>query len=214
MMLDEQLDEEMNNAILKLPTSDDDKFQVSHFQKLSTSAALDLAALSQAPSRSGVISRSGDVQKPSEWPQFSESSRQDSFVRDGRRVSTNPVLSVNDLSVNKLGGTVSASATPHLPSHGQDLTAHIQVPGSRKGMHSNCSAPSASPRCTQGRLGCCCHWLHPTHPICLALDSSVFYYENLNTPNRVYPGHLAITTPNKHTMMLDKYEGTKATTEA
>jgi hypothetical protein len=81
--------------------------------------------LSQAPSHSGVISCSGDVQKPSEWPQFLESSRQDLFVRDGRCVSTNPVLSVNDLSVNKLGGTVSASATPHLPLHGQDLTAHI-----------------------------------------------------------------------------------------
>jgi len=37
------------------------------------------------------------------------------------------------LSVNKLGGTVSASAAPHLPSHGQALTAHIQVPGSRRG---------------------------------------------------------------------------------
>jgi len=52
MMLDEQLDEEMNSeydypiststshvssdAILKLPTSDDDKFQASHFQKVCT----------------------------------------------------------------------------------------------------------------------------------------------------------------------------------
>ncbi len=96
---------------------------------------MDLAALSQAPSRSSVVARSGDVQKPSEWPQFSESSRQDSFVRDGRRVATNPILSINDLSVNnKLGGTVSASATPHLPSHGQALTAHhIQAPSSRRG---------------------------------------------------------------------------------
>ncbi|KAI0296693.1 armadillo-type protein [Russula brevipes] len=134
MMLDEQLDEEMNNAILKLPTSDDDKFQASHFQKLSaSSAALDLAALSQAPSRNAVVSRLGDVQKPSEWPQFSESPRPDPFVQ-GRRVSTNPILSINDLSVNnKLGGTVSASATPHLPSHSQALTAHIQAPGSRRG---------------------------------------------------------------------------------
>ncbi len=76
------------------------------------------------------------MQKPSEWPQFSEPSRQDSFVRDGRRVSTNPILSVNDLSVNnKLGGTVSASATPHLPSHGQALATltHMQPPGSRRG---------------------------------------------------------------------------------
>jgi hypothetical protein len=94
---------------------------------------LDLAALSQAPSRSGVIARSGDVQKPSEWPQFSESPRLDPFAREGRRVATNPILSINDLSVNKLGGTVSASATPHLPSHGQALTAHIQAPGSRRG---------------------------------------------------------------------------------
>lgn len=142
-----------SDAILKLPTSDDDKFQASHFQKVCTnlspyeitlgdacpqlsasSVALDLAALSQAPLRSNAVVRSGDVQKPSEWPQFSESPRPDSFVRDGRRVSTNPILSINDLSVNnKLGGTVSASATPHLPSHGQVLTAHIQAPGSRRG---------------------------------------------------------------------------------
>jgi hypothetical protein len=95
------------------------------------SAALDLAALFQAPSRSGVITRSGDVQKPSEWPQFLESSHQDSFIQDGCRVSTNPVLSINDLSVNnKLSGTIFASATPHLPLHGQaltGLTAHVQV---------------------------------------------------------------------------------------
>ena len=49
------------------------------------------------------------------------------------RVSTNPVLSIDDLSVNKLGETVSASAPPHLPSHGQALTAHFQVLASRRG---------------------------------------------------------------------------------
>jgi hypothetical protein len=99
-----------------------------------SSAALDLAALSQAPPRNAVVTRSGDAQKPSEWPQFSESPRPEPFVREGRRVATNPILSINDLSVNsKLGGTVSASATPHLPSHGQALTAHIQAPGSRRG---------------------------------------------------------------------------------
>ncbi|KAI0307498.1 armadillo-type protein [Multifurca ochricompacta] len=89
----------------QMPTSDDDKFQTSHFQK-----------------------------KPSEWPQFSESPRPDLFARDGRRISTNPILNINDMSTNnKLGGTVSASATPHLPSHAQTLTAHIQAPGSRRG---------------------------------------------------------------------------------
>ena len=47
------------------------------------------------------------------------------------RASTNPILSINDLSVdNNFGETVSASATPHLPSHGQALAAHIQAPGS------------------------------------------------------------------------------------
>ena len=46
-------------------------------------------------------------------------------------VSTNPILSINDLSIdNNLGETVSTSATPHLPSHGQALAAHIQAPGS------------------------------------------------------------------------------------
>jgi hypothetical protein len=81
-----------------------------------------------------MVARSGDAQKSSEWPQFSESPRPDPFVRDGRRISTNPILNINDLSANnKLGGTVSASATPHLPSHGQTLTAHVQAPGSRRG---------------------------------------------------------------------------------
>ena len=81
-----------------------------------------------------MIGRVGDAPKPSEWPQFSESPRPDHFVRDGRRVSTNPILNISDLSGNsKLGGTVSASATPHLPSHGQVLTAHIQAPSSRRG---------------------------------------------------------------------------------
>ena len=46
---------------------------------------------------------------------------------------TNPILSIGDLSVdNKLGGTVSASTTLHLPSHGQALAAHIRAPGSRR----------------------------------------------------------------------------------
>ena len=103
-------------------------------QLSASSAALDLAALSQAPSRGSMVARSGDAQKPSEWPQFSESPRPDPFVRDSRRVTTNPILNINDLSANnKLGGTVSASATPHLPSHGQTLTAHVQAPGSRRG---------------------------------------------------------------------------------
>src|SRR6266404_9540870 len=57
-----------------------------------------------------------------------------SLTHNGHRVSTNPILSVNDMSGNnKLSGTVSASATPHLPLHGQVLTTHIQAPSSLGG---------------------------------------------------------------------------------
>jgi hypothetical protein len=60
-----------------------------------SSATLDLAALSQAPSCSAVIACSGDVQKLSKWPQFLESSWPESFVWEGCCMSTNPILSTN-----------------------------------------------------------------------------------------------------------------------
>ncbi|THH20986.1 hypothetical protein EW146_g472 [Bondarzewia mesenterica] len=134
MMLDEQLDEEMHNAMRNLPTSDDDKYQGSHFNKLSTSsAALDLAPLSQTPPRNSFSSRALDSrEKASEWPQFTSSPRPD------RRTVTNPALSIspalNDLAANgKLAGTVSASATPHLGQQPQGLSPRAQAPGSRRG---------------------------------------------------------------------------------
>jgi hypothetical protein len=81
-----------------------------------------------------MIARSNDAQKPSEWPLFSDLIRPDTFMQESTRLSPDALLGINDLSTNnKLGGTVSASATPHIPSHGQTLIAHIQAPGSRRG---------------------------------------------------------------------------------
>ncbi|KZT22110.1 ARM repeat-containing protein [Neolentinus lepideus HHB14362 ss-1] len=115
MMLDEQLDQEMHNAMRHLPTSDDDKYQYQN--KLSTSsAALDLAPLSQTPPRQSFAGRGVESrEKASEWPQFTRG--QDGLlVRSDRRTVTNPPLNLGsaiDLA-NKIGSTVSASATPHL----------------------------------------------------------------------------------------------------
>ncbi|EJD04358.1 ARM repeat-containing protein [Fomitiporia mediterranea MF3/22] len=106
MLLDEQLDKEMQNAMRHLPIPDDDKYAVlkgdSGNKLSSSSAALDLAPLSQ---------------KSSEWPQFARS-QENGAARSDRRTGT-PQLggglqaNLNDLQ-HKLGSAVSASATPLL----------------------------------------------------------------------------------------------------
>ncbi|KAA1468407.1 ARM repeat-containing protein [Dentipellis sp. KUC8613] len=123
MMLDEQLDEEMHNAMRNLPTSDDDKYQGSQFNK--------------TPPRNSFSTRAVDS-KASEWPQFTGSSRPEALAaRSDRRTVTNPALSIaaglNDMSNGKLAGSVSASATPQLPQHPQGLSPLSQAPGSRRG---------------------------------------------------------------------------------
>ena len=51
-------------------------------------------------------------------------------------MSTNPILSINDLSVDiKLSGTVSAYAILRLPSHGQALAAVATKPNTRVVVH-------------------------------------------------------------------------------
>jgi hypothetical protein len=91
-------------------------------QQLSaSSAALDLAPLSQTPPRGSFIQRPGDARdKPSEWSQLSTGvpkGYDDLARREVRRTVTTPQLgmhgSLTDLSSGKLG-TVSASATPHI----------------------------------------------------------------------------------------------------
>ncbi|KAF8525221.1 ARM repeat-containing protein [Hysterangium stoloniferum] len=104
MMLDQQLDQEMHNAMRNLPTSDDDKYH-----------------------KRGLHDAIG---KSSEWPQFSGPPRggpPDIVIAgqrpDQRRTVTNPGhLSAlgpafNEVSGSKLGATVSASATPNIAQH-------------------------------------------------------------------------------------------------
>ncbi|TFK88529.1 ARM repeat-containing protein [Polyporus arcularius HHB13444] len=105
MMLDEQLDQEMHNAMRHLPTSDEDKFT------------------------------NGFAKKPSEWPQFNGSGRiPDNLSRGDRRNVTNPTMtlspSVNDYAGPKMNGTVSGSTTPLLQQVSQGLSQGLS---SRRG---------------------------------------------------------------------------------
>ncbi|KAJ7596798.1 ARM repeat-containing protein [Mycena floridula] len=126
MMLDEQLDQEMHNAMRNLPTSDDDKYNYSGKKISTSSAALDLAHISQTSPRTPFANRALESRdKPSEWPQFTKGP--DGIGRSDRRTVTNPNLTLND-NGNKLG-TVSASATPLVPQHSQN---HVQHAGSRR----------------------------------------------------------------------------------
>lgn len=129
ILLDEQLDQEMHStslvfccrfcrsafcttdAMRNLPTPADDKFSYSK----TSSAALDLAPLSQASSRQTFMPRGMEQarEKASEWPQFESGVRGPEGIasRAGRRTATNPTLGgLGD----KLNGSVSASATPLL----------------------------------------------------------------------------------------------------
>ncbi|RPD58447.1 ARM repeat-containing protein [Lentinus tigrinus ALCF2SS1-6] len=135
MMLDEQLDQEMHNAMRHLPTSDEDKF-TNGFAKRSSAAALDLAPLSQTPPRASYLGRpSENFQKPSEWPQFNGSGRMpETLSRSDRRNVTNPTMtlspSLNDLAGPKGNGTVSGSTTPLLQQVSQGLAQGLS---SRRG---------------------------------------------------------------------------------
>ncbi|KAI0662389.1 ARM repeat-containing protein [Cubamyces menziesii] len=89
MMLDEQLDKEMHNAMRHLPTSDEDKLN-------------------------GYANK-----KPSEWPQFNGNPRlPEGMSRADRRNVTNPTMTLSpalgDLSGAKPNGTVSGTTTPLL----------------------------------------------------------------------------------------------------
>ncbi|KAI0325634.1 ARM repeat-containing protein [Cubamyces sp. BRFM 1775] len=91
MMLDEQLDKEMHNAMRHLPTSDEDKLN-------------------------GYANK---VRKPSEWPQFNGNPRlPEGMGRADRRNVTNPTMTLSpalgDLSGAKPNGTVSGTTTPLL----------------------------------------------------------------------------------------------------
>ncbi|KAF8164145.1 hypothetical protein K438DRAFT_1775661 [Mycena galopus ATCC 62051] len=140
MMLDEQLDQEMHNAMRNLPTSDDDKFNLFAGKISTSSAALDLAHISQTSPRASFATRTLETRdKSSEWPQFAGSGRAPAHdagvLRADRRTVTNPNLTLsapsNDASSGKLN-TVSASTTPLGQQHPQ-LVSHAQLSTSRRG---------------------------------------------------------------------------------
>ncbi|KAF8167867.1 pumilio-family RNA binding protein [Crassisporium funariophilum] len=153
MMLDEQLDQEMHNAMRNLPTSDDDKYHNSYPNKISTaSAALDLAHISQTSPRTHFASRAQDSrEKSSEWPQFTGNPRgpDGSAARSDRRNVTNPNLTLSapsdDISSKVIGGGMS---TPLVAQQSQGSAhSHSQAPTSRRGSpHSLLESLSATTR--------------------------------------------------------------------
>jgi len=97
LMLDEQLDQEMHNAMRNLPTSDEDKFH-QYGSKLTTSAALDLAHASQTSPRTQFTNRAPDGrEQSSEWPQFTgiPTRSSEGVPRTDRRNVTNPNINLN-----------------------------------------------------------------------------------------------------------------------
>ncbi|KAJ6573985.1 ARM repeat-containing protein [Mycena vulgaris] len=103
MMLDEQLDQEMHNAMRNLPTSDDDKYN----------------------------SFTGKSSEWPQFAGSSRAPPEGLSLRADRRTVTNPNLTLSAPSNDPSGGklnTVSASATPLV----QQLSNHAQVPSSRR----------------------------------------------------------------------------------
>ncbi|KAF7340109.1 RNA-binding protein [Mycena venus] len=138
MMLDEQLDQEMHNAMRNLPTSDDDKY-TSFLLLLPLwtwpTFLRRLLVLRSLP----VLSRLATSRQ--EWPQFAGSTRapppEGVALRADRRTVTNPNLTLSAPSNDASGklNTVSASATPLVQQHPQlgSHATHAQLPTSRRG---------------------------------------------------------------------------------
>ncbi|KZS90312.1 ARM repeat-containing protein [Sistotremastrum niveocremeum HHB9708] len=140
LMLDEQLDQEMQNAMRHMPISDEDKYTTSRnesYPKLSTSsAALDLAPLSQTSPRTSFVSRGlENGAKSSEWPQFAGVSR----IGD-RRTVTNPAMGS---SLGKMGGSASASVTPFLAQHSPNSSRRSSPPGLPESLSSTSGVSAA-----------------------------------------------------------------------
>ncbi|KAI0078486.1 ARM repeat-containing protein [Panus rudis PR-1116 ss-1] len=86
MMLDQQLDQEMHNAMRNLPTSDEDKYN------------------------------GGYQSKNADWPQFNGNRRPESLATRGdRRNVTNPTIGISPIGdLSPRNGTLSGTTTPHI----------------------------------------------------------------------------------------------------
>lgn len=114
-----------------LPTSDDDKY--NSFAKISTSsAALDLAHISQANSPRGAFGNRALDQRPSEWSQAPGARGVETIA--SRRIVTNP----GEQHINgKLNGISSASGTPMIPPQVQTsvtMSRRASPPGFMEGL--------------------------------------------------------------------------------
>ncbi|KAK2461726.1 hypothetical protein APHAL10511_006189 [Amanita phalloides] len=185
MMLDEQLDKEMHNAMRNLPTSDEDKPQGPHSEKVSMSSALDLAHISQTSPRAHFASRALDSrEKSSEWPQFTTTSHcPDGLLsRADRRTVTNPNLTISTPTDDRTPGSMSANVSPHIP---QGPTA------SRRG----------SPRSLLDGLSAATRSV-PTTPLGLPSNTAGHLLKTPGTPLSPDPQLLSgrISTPGSHSL--------------
>lgn len=133
MMLDEQLDQEMHNAMLNLPTSDENGYSGSFPKNSNSSAALDLAHISQTSPRSSFARAADAREKASEWPQYTGPPRGPDGLASRsseRRTVTNPTLSLGDISSGMISVPVSGTTTPLVQHHSP---LHTAFPTSRRG---------------------------------------------------------------------------------
>ncbi|KAF9456801.1 armadillo-type protein [Collybia nuda] len=135
-LLDEQLDQEMHNAMRNLPTSDDDKYHNPYPNKITTSsAALDLAHISQTSPRSHFRALESR-EKSSEWPQFNGNPRGPDGLasRSDRRTVTNPNLTLSapsdDHPLGQLGNAASVTGQATSHSHGPGPVSRRSSPPS------------------------------------------------------------------------------------
>ncbi|PPQ67410.1 hypothetical protein CVT25_005989 [Psilocybe cyanescens] len=193
MMLDEQLDQEMHNAMRNLPTSDDDKYNNNYQGKISTaSAALDLAHISQTSPRTHYARALDTREKSSEWPQFTGNPRgPENVVNRSDRRATNPNLILSAPSDEKvLGGVVSASSTPLISQQSQGSAhAHNQGPTSRRGSpHSLLDSLSATTRSV------------PATPLGMPTPAGSHLLKTPGTPHNQDVLNGRISTPNPHSL--------------
>uniref|UniRef100_A0A8H7Y5R9 PUM-HD domain-containing protein n=1 Tax=Psilocybe cubensis TaxID=181762 RepID=A0A8H7Y5R9_PSICU len=194
MMLDEQLDQEMHNAMRNLPTSDDDKYNNNYQGKISTaSAALDLAHISQTSPRAHYARALDTREKSSEWPQFPGNPRgPEGVVNRSDRRATNPNLILSAPADEKVlgGGVVSASSTPLIPQQSQGPAHSLnQGPTSRRGSpHSLLDSLSATTRSV------------PATPLGMPTSAGSHLLKTPGTPHNQEVLNGRISTPNPHVL--------------
>lgn len=99
-----------------------------------SSAALDLAHLSQTSPRSSFSGRANDArEKSSEWPQYGHPRVPENLQRsDNRRTVTNPTLTLSSALEDHANSPYNGTHTPHTANHSQSFIIN-GMPSSRHG---------------------------------------------------------------------------------